>query len=291
MIVNLKKNFLFLCLLAILSLFLDRKLFSLHYLQKHKTESLAKFTIKKEKTKADEQIQGYFSSLNKLHDNILSPLLSINYTVPPVDIIKEGLENSKRFFQLKKSRYGALIEPKSKGKPHIIDKRNKSPKAHLADFGIYVLKKESKELVDSINAVNVGSSVKQVKQVYNDGILEAPLKHPVTRPYVDSIKVCRKSLDSDGEIESKKIDCKFLQQEGFAFNPVGTKRSYPYEFEVEVLGKGCKRFKNMSKVEYVPLGKHKKTKKASNQSQNSRKRKLLPRDGKNEEKKVKLLDS
>ena len=238
MIVNLKKNFLFLCLLAILSLFLDRKLFSLHYLQKHKTESLAKFTIKKEKTKADEQIQGYFSSLNKLHDNILSPLLSINYTVPPVDIIKEGLENSKRFFQLKKSRYGALIEPKSKGKPHIIDKRNKSPKAHLADFGIYVLKKESKELV-----------------------------------------------------ASKKIDCKFLQQEGFGFNPVGTKRSYPYEFEVEVLGKGCKRFKNMSKVEYVPLGKHEKTKKASTQNQNSRKRKLLPRDGKNEEKKVKLLDS
>ena len=274
-----------------LLLIINLKDFSLYHLQEHKTESLAKLTIKKEKAKAEEQIRGHFSNLSKLHDSVLSPLLLTNYTMPPVDIMKDGIKNSKRFFQLKKSRYGALIEPKCRGKSRVVDRKNKSSKAHLADLRKYVLKKESQKLVGSIKADNARPSVEQVKQVNGDGVLEPPLEDPVTKPHANFIKICSNPLDIEGETALKKIDCKLPKIEGLAINRAGAKRRCPDEFKIEASGKGCKRLKKISKAEHLLLKEGEKTKRALTQSQNSRKRKLPPVDGKSEKKKAKLLYS
>ena len=252
-------------------------------MQQSKTESHAKFTIKKEKLKAEERIQGDIRNLKKLHDKILISLLFLNYAVPPLHIIEEGFETSKRLFQFRKLRYGDLIEPRNTGKPHFINKTTKFSKAYLSDLRKYVLKKESQKLVDSINVASSMIAVEQQK-IINVGVNLAD--KPKNAKLVSSKTKYEKSLDKVRIFGFRSLDSKRLRDDGMESRHLGSNRPYSDKSETEAPSK-TKILKNSVHL-------HAETDQTAMKSillKNSRKRKFSSlQESKNDGKKAKLAD-
>ena len=202
-----------------------------------------------------------------MHEKILTSLLLLNYAVPPVHVIEEGFETSKRLFQFRKLNYGDLIEPRNTGKPHFINKATKFSKAYLADLRKYVLKKESQKLVDSINVTSSMIAVEKQKDFNGDVNLAGKLENAV---YVDSKTKCETSCDKERKVEFRPFDAKRLKHDGMEVKYLGRKRSHYHKNETEALS----RAKKLKTIEQHFLAETDQTAMKSTPFQNSRKRKI-----------------